>query len=523
MEARRLRRFSRGQNHTLLPLRSRHLYNSVSCWYCDLKISSLNEPLYRFGLRYARFLRVWFAVGIGFSISALLAVTMSAGTLCQYKGSDKLNDLLSNLLFGFSPTFSGLNISFIGVGYLLVSTVISVAVHEFGHAAAASSEGIQMEYIAVFLAVLFPGALVAFNQELLEAKSRSTALRIYCAGIWHNAVCCAACGVALLLLPFIFSPLYLYGESPMVLGVSSSSPLPGYLSPGDVIVSLDGIKIHNTQDWTELATLIEKRTMQSSTYLEDFKGFGTINGRRGYCGPSSLLEKSRRIMFNQSTCSDETLTFATFPCSSSIVNHDYEGGSEEDNQRVSKSMYCLNVTDVIKLKRCDGLANTVDNGSGCICSEDDLCLSPVQMPGLEWVEITYRRPYSQECLRVGKSPSAGFESCGGTFLYVGDVISMVRSVWLTSYQPRWTWPYGGYLPDMVEKILMCTYHVSLTLALLNSLPVYFLDGESILEVSFCYFTFWGPRTRRIFFQACLVGGTVMSCLVFLRIFLFKFL
>lgn len=74
-----------------------------------------------------------------------------------------------------------------------------------------SSEGIQLEYIAIFLAVLFPGALVAFNYELLQAKPRATALRVYCAGIWHNAVCCAACGLALLMLPTVLSPLYIHG------------------------------------------------------------------------------------------------------------------------------------------------------------------------------------------------------------------------------------------------------------------------------------------------------------------------
>lgn len=50
------------------------------------------------------------------------------------------------------------------------------------------SEGIQIEYIAIFIAVLFPGALVAFNYELLQALPSFTALRVYCAGIWHNAV-----------------------------------------------------------------------------------------------------------------------------------------------------------------------------------------------------------------------------------------------------------------------------------------------------------------------------------------------
>lgn len=51
-----------------------------------------------------------------------------------------------------------------------------------------SSEGVQVEYLAVFIAVMFPGALVAFNHESLQALQRISALRIYCAGIWHNAM-----------------------------------------------------------------------------------------------------------------------------------------------------------------------------------------------------------------------------------------------------------------------------------------------------------------------------------------------
>lgn len=51
-----------------------------------------------------------------------------------------------------------------------------------------SSEGVQIEYVAIFVAVLFPGALVAFNDELLQALPHLTSLRIYSAGIWHNAV-----------------------------------------------------------------------------------------------------------------------------------------------------------------------------------------------------------------------------------------------------------------------------------------------------------------------------------------------
>lgn len=51
-----------------------------------------------------------------------------------------------------------------------------------------SSDGIRLEYVAIFLATLFPGALVAFDYDLLRASPRFTSLRVYCAGIWHNAV-----------------------------------------------------------------------------------------------------------------------------------------------------------------------------------------------------------------------------------------------------------------------------------------------------------------------------------------------
>lgn len=100
------------------------------------------------------------------------------------------------------------------------------------------------------------------------------------------------------------------------------------------------------------------------------------------------------------------------------------------------------------------------------------------MPGLSWVEITFSRSLSAECLQLGRnsfSDSKTFDliesKCRGSFVFVGDVISMARSVRLTAYQPRWAFHIGRYLPDVLERGLMCTFHVSLTLALLNSLPV----------------------------------------------------
>ncbi|KAE8686604.1 hypothetical protein F3Y22_tig00111053pilonHSYRG00019 [Hibiscus syriacus] len=107
---------------------------------------------------------------------------------------------------------------------------------------------------------LFPGALVAFDYDLLLALPQLTALRIYCAGIWHNAV------------PVILFPFYIHAESPLVLDVAS--PLSEFLSPGDAIVSLDGAGIHGVQDWIDMTALLDKKILQNSSDFHYFKGFG---------------------------------------------------------------------------------------------------------------------------------------------------------------------------------------------------------------------------------------------------------
>lgn len=100
------------------------------------------------------------------------------------------------------------------------------------------------------------------------------------------------------------------------------------------------------------------------------------------------------------------------------------------------------------------------------------------MPGMAWVEITFSRPYSEDCLQHLRLSFPGSDmedkeniKCGGTFVFVGDVISLAHSVRLTAYQPRWNFSFGANTPSILQKILMCTFHISLALSLLNSLPV----------------------------------------------------
>ncbi|KAK7360792.1 hypothetical protein VNO77_02807 [Canavalia gladiata] len=531
VEARRIRRFGpqRPTHNTLLPLHvsssSNHVSNIVSCWYCDYKISSFNKPLFHFGRRHARFLKVWFSIGVGFALSALLGVSLIllwelARTLHLCSSSNKLRNLASTLLFGFPSLLPDLRLSLADAGYIFISTIISVFVHELGHAVAATSEGIQIEYIAVFFAVLFPGALVAFNYELLQTLPHLTALRVYSAGIWHNAVCCAACGLALFLLPMILFPFYSSGHGPMVLDVPPTSPLSGYLAPGDVIVSVDNVPIRNAPEWLRINTLTYDVKLNNINISEHTGDLGIVNKMKGYCIPTFMLEESKitELLENQHACPNELTAFIKVLCSANGTQDD--GQSRADPLNRGWSMYCLNTKDVVRLNRCGddwGLARTEE--SSCVCSQDEFCLAPVQEPGLVWVEIAYSSPH--ECLshaqnRIPFSETSGVEetNCGGTFIYVGDVISMARSIWLTSYQLRWGPKFFAYFPNVLERILIWTFHASLALALLNGFPVYFLDGESILDATLSHFTSLSPRKRKKVVKLCLLGGLLISILFF---------
>ncbi|XP_010449198.1 PREDICTED: membrane-bound transcription factor site-2 protease homolog isoform X2 [Camelina sativa] len=365
-----------------------------------------------------------------------------------------------------------------------------------------------MEYIAVFIAAIFPGGLVAFDHDVLQSLPSFNALRIYCAGIWHNAVFCALCVFALFLLPLMLSPFYKHGESLTVMDVPSVSPLFGYMSPGDVIVSLDGIQVHKPSEWLELAAILDKQNSETSNASLYLGGSRRFHHGKGYCVPISLIEQGfkGKMVENQFVCPGDLTAFLPMPCSDAA----HKEGS-----------VCLDAKDIVKLNKCgDGWVTTSDTDikSDCVCSQGESCLQAMQTPGVSWTEITYRKTSSQDCSRLGRDFNTS--SCLGTFVFVGDLIRMSRSVRLTAYHPRWRLNiFAKSFPDILEKSLTCTFHVSLALVLLNSLPVYYLDGESILESSLQSFTWLSPRKKKTTLRVCLVGGSLLSLFAVFKIFL----
>ncbi|XP_024005905.1 membrane-bound transcription factor site-2 protease homolog isoform X3 [Eutrema salsugineum] len=345
-----------GENNdgSVLPLRhGGDTESEASCCYCDLKISMFNEPISRLGRRFSGVMKIWFSIGVGFGVASLLLVTLFL--LLQFH-SNPLSNSLASAVFGFSPST---RVSLSGLVYVFVSTVITVLVHELGHALAAASEGIQMEYIAVFIAAIFPGGLVAFDHDLLQSLPSFNALRVYCAGIWHNAVFCVLCAFALFLLPVMLSPFYKHGESLVVVGVPSKSPLFGYLSPGDAIVSLDGIRVHKPSEWLELSAILDKKNSETLNASLNTGGSRRFHHGKGYCVPISLIEEGfkGKMVEQQYVCRDDLTPFLPMPCSDATLK-DFS--------------VCLDAKDIVKLSKCgDGWVTTsdTDTKSDCVCSQ----------------------------------------------------------------------------------------------------------------------------------------------------------
>ncbi|XP_042451807.1 membrane-bound transcription factor site-2 protease homolog isoform X2 [Zingiber officinale] len=468
---------------------------------------------------------MWFTVGAAFSLVTLTGVSLmllwdSTDALTLPLRTSGVNGLLQRWLFGTTFLFPR-SVSILDASSMIISTMLSVGVHEFGHGIAAASEGLRIEYIAVFLAICFPGALVAFDYDWLQSLPQSSALRIYCAGIWHNITFSAACFLTLISLPVILHPFYLYGQGPLVLAVPKVSPLYGYLSPYDVIVSVDGSNIKSPHEWINIMANYDSQILPEPSVTKGIQTFEALSHIKGYCVPDNWIKAS------STSCGDELADFVYWPCNNSRPVFD----NIRDEMNKSESKHCLIARDVVKCKKCWSRSDSNFNGSigrVCDCLEDETCMTPVQIPGMSWVEVTYSSPYSSQCSEYRSNASTysenfGFDStfCGGTFVFIGDALSLAHSIHLSAYQPRWIFTaYMAHMPDVLEKFLACCFRISASLALVNSLPVFFLDGESILEIVLCYFTFLKRRPRLRFLRFCLVGGTILSIISFSRLLYF---
>jgi S2P endopeptidase len=153
------------------------------------------------------------------------------------------------------------------------------------------------------------------------------------------------------------------------MGVPQTSPLSGYLSVHDVILSVDGLNIKRIDEWTKMLDKGSVEKTISREFLRGSQSYGATIFGKGYCVPNSWLDASKNLwqINDKLSCPDELTVFEKFTCNGSTAfsETDRGGGKKETEDK-----YCLIAKDVVKLKKCgNGWQGTKDDESNCACLE----------------------------------------------------------------------------------------------------------------------------------------------------------
>ena len=206
---------------------------------------------------------------------------------------------------GMTPMVPGLNLPLADLPFLAVALVMSLAVHEFGHAVAAISQGLRVLHVGAHFSIftpIFPGFFVSIDSAL-EALPPRKQLRIFCAGCLHNAALTAACVLALrsptlltcctVITHGTAPPL---GDAPLLRGafvehIPSESPLRGALHRGDRITALNGDAVASSGEWiASLKRWHAELRAETGRGLQQQQQHQQHEGRalrRGFCSASA--------------------------------------------------------------------------------------------------------------------------------------------------------------------------------------------------------------------------------------------
>lgn len=143
------------------------------------------------------------------------------------------------------------------------------------------------------------------------------------------------------------------------------SPLSGYLSAHDIILSLDEFHIHTAEEWKQIITVLTGKTQ----LLTSGQSTEIANVQKSYCIPDSVIEKNIQIQFEgyQTYCPNELVAFAPSTC---LDVSKYNDDGNKFNLKKIEVIHCLNAKDVVKNRKC--AYNSVQasrNSSACVCSE----------------------------------------------------------------------------------------------------------------------------------------------------------
>lgn len=493
--------------------------------FVSWETEALNGPLFNFGARHSRRLKLWFSLGVGIGclLEVVIVFMMLLWMFSWLKGFGNqpiAGEYTHQSEQALTLVIPGINVPWSDFPFMILATTFAVGIHELGHAMAAASEGVRIEHVAVFLACLIPGALVALDQETLQLLPHVRTLRIYCAGVWHNVMCCAGCYLLLILLPVILSPFYVQNKYPVVSSLDTKSPLVGHLKVGDGIITVAGLELSKPDDWLEILYVqgVQGQTyfnQSIDTYLRDHQNNLIKSASRmgvqlklhqhiasnGFCACSlKSTELNSRPL--DAVCPNDAMLFFQHPCT----------GATSINSL--QSIFCLKAADVVNCPACRLDQNLESTSHLCSCFGNMSCLFPFINDGEVFVNIKVQLSSSKHCHGKLNDPD-----CEHSLVFVGDPKVLFDSLQLSKYWPRQAGflgllpvSSGLLLPKFLERLLMYTISISAAMAMLNSTPVYYLDGELIFRawLGWCCKSWVHSKRLKRFMQVWLTVGTTST-------------
>ncbi|KIY66327.1 hypothetical protein CYLTODRAFT_491571 [Cylindrobasidium torrendii FP15055 ss-10] len=308
---------------------------------------------------------------------------------------------------------------------IVASLLFGQVIHEAGHAIAGAVESLPMQSCGLSLLAFLPSAFVAFPSHAIGALDPRSRARVIAAGAWHNAVLwLALLGIGWLKLSYHILTLVAYEDisnaGRVVVSVGAQSSLKGYLSPGAVITALDDTSLSGGgEPWTEYLTT------------------PVVPVSTGWCTPS------RAFFDAPKTCCLPRASISLDSCFKSISGSDRA---------------CIDAVPLLtssnKTTRCQSDAECGDDGT-CIRPDENAKLLRITM--LEYIR--------------GEDPEI--------ILWRGDKEEIWETVTVDILRPRLQ-IFPSWLPGVVFLFESYMQTITLSLFLLNLLPLPFLDGSQFL-------------------------------------------
>jgi membrane-associated protease RseP (regulator of RpoE activity) len=130
--------------------------------------------------------------------------------------------------------------------------IITIGVHEFGHAILCRVENIKVKTMGALIAVIPIGFFVEPDEEELESTKGMAKVRMYGAGITNNLVVGFSCFVLLILFIGLVTPV----SVPIIHGVYKDYPADGAgIPPGSIVTAINGVAVTTR---AEISTILNE-------------------------------------------------------------------------------------------------------------------------------------------------------------------------------------------------------------------------------------------------------------------------